>query len=116
MVVVAAFLLVCAPGLCPSGLAREKPPTTKTVSGVVLDEAQNGIEGATIELTDLQTGKLLAIYSQEKGQYSFSGLLPSHDYKIRATWKGASSEVRQVSSLDARMRVVMNLTIPGPKS
>lgn len=88
---------------------------TRTVSGVVLDEAENGIEGATIELTDLQTEKLVAIYSQEGGQYHFSDLLPSHDYKIKATFKGSSSEVRQISSIDTRLRVVINLTIPGPK-
>jgi hypothetical protein len=115
-IVIAALLMVCAWGSCASGLAKEKPPTTKTVSGVVLDEAENGIEGATIELTDLQTGKLMAIYSQEKGQYSLSGLLPSHDYKIKASFKGSSSEVRHISSFDTRMRIVINLTLPGPKS
>jgi hypothetical protein len=110
------MLLVGVLVLCAPGLAREKKPVTKTVSGVVLDEAENGIEGATIELTDLQTGKLVAIYSQEKGQYSLSGLLPSHDYKIEASFKGSSSEVRQISSFDTRMRLVINLTIPRPKS
>jgi hypothetical protein len=114
MVVIPAILLVWAWGLCASGLAKEKQPVTRTVSGVVLDEAENGIEGATIELTDLQTGKVVAIYSQKGGQYLFSNLLPSHDYKIKATFKGSSSEVRQISSIDTRSRVVLNLTIPGP--
>lgn len=115
MVAITALLLVWAWGLCASGLAKERKPVTRTVSGVVLDEAENGIEGATIELTDLQTEKLVAIYSQEGGQYHFSDLLPSHDYKIKATFKGSSSEVRQISSIDTRLRVVINLTIPGPK-
>jgi hypothetical protein len=115
MVAITAILLVWALGLCASGLAKEKKPVTRTVSGVVLDEAENGIEGATVELTDVQTGKLIAVYSQEGGQYRFYGLLPSHDYKIKATFKGSSSDVRQVSSVDTRMRVVLNLTIPGLK-
>lgn len=114
-ITITALLLVWAWGLCASGLAKEKKPVTRTVSGVVLDEAENGIEGATVELADVQTGKRVAVYSQEGGQYHFSDLLPSHDYKIKATFKGSSSEGRQISSIDTRMRVVINLTIPGPK-
>jgi hypothetical protein len=113
-VLIAALLLVGAGGWGASGLAREKKAVTKTVSGVVLDRAENGIAGATIELTDLQTGKAVAIYSQEGGQYYFTDLQPSHDYKIQASLKGSSSEARQISSLDTRMRVVINFTIPGP--
>lgn len=116
IVAITVLLLVCAFAVGASaGLAKEKKPVTRTVSGVVLDEAENEIEGATIELTDLQTGKLVAIYSQEGGQYHFSDLLPSHDYKVKAMFKGSSSEVRQISSIDTRLRVVINLTIPGPK-
>jgi len=113
---VALTALLLALVLCASaGLAKQKASLTRTVSGVVLDEAENGIEGATVELTDVQTGKNLALYSQETGQYVFAGLLPSHDYTIKATFRGASSEVRQISSIDPRPRVVINLTIPGPK-
>ncbi len=56
-----------------AGLAKDKMPTSRTVSGVVMDEAENSIKGATIELTDLQTRKVLDIYSQEGGQYQFTG-------------------------------------------
>ena len=66
-------------------------------------------------MTDVQTGKLVAIYSQEGGQYHLSDLLPSHDYKIKAAFKGVSSETRQVSSMDTRPRPVINLTISGLK-
>jgi hypothetical protein len=113
---VAALLLLGTWMLCaPVAFAKEKKPPTRTVSGVVLDEAENGIEGATVELTDLQTKKVLEIYSQEGGQYQYTDLSPSHDYTIKATYKGASSEVRQVSSVDIRPRLVLNLTIPTPK-
>ena len=98
-----------------TGLAKEKKSTSRTVSGVVLDETDNGVEGATIELTDVQTGKIVAIYSQEGGQYHLSDLLPSHDYKIKATFKGVSSETRQVSSMDTRPHPVINLTLSGLK-
>lgn len=98
-----------------TGLAKDKKPTSRTVSGLVLDETENGIEGAAIELTDVQTGKVQAIYSQEGGQYRFSDLLFSHDYRIKATFKGTSSETRQVSSMDTRPQLVINFTFSGLK-
>ena len=71
-----------------TGLAKDKTPTTRTVSGVVMDEAENPIQGAMIELTDLQTKKVLDIYSQEGGQYQFTDLRFDHDYTVKATYKG----------------------------
>ena len=95
--------------------AKEKKPQTRTVRGVVADDADNPIPGAAIELTDLQTSKVLDIYSQDGGQYQFTDLRFDHDYTIKAIYKGASSEVRQVSSLDTRTPFVLNLVIPKSK-
>lgn len=101
-----------------SGLAakKQKGPTTKTVSGVVMDKAENGIGGAEVTLKDLQTGKTVAIYAEPNGQYQFTDLDPHHDYEIQAKFKGAASGTRQVSSFDTRWKLVINLTIPPPGS
>jgi hypothetical protein len=104
--------LLHAPGLA----AKQKAPTTKTVSGVVMDKTENGIGGAEVTLKDLQTGKTLAIYAEANGQYRFSDLDPHHDYEIQASFKGVASETRQVSSIDTRRKLVINLTIPPPGS
>jgi hypothetical protein len=111
LVLLGAFLALAA----VPGLAKEKKPPSKTVSGVVFDSSGQTIDGAAVQLTDLQTGKVLDIYSQEGGQYQFTDLSFDHDYKIKAMYKGATSEERQVSSLDMRARPVMNLTIPKAK-
>jgi hypothetical protein len=97
-----------------TGLAKEKKPQSKMVSGVVFDEAENVIQGATVELTDLQSHKVLDIYSQEGGHYQFTDLSFSHDYTVKATYHGLSSEVRHVSSMDLRSRPVLNLTLLKP--
>jgi len=101
-----------------SGLAakKQKAPTTKTVSGQVTDKAENGISGADVTLKNLQTGKTVAIYADADGNYSFSDLDPHCDYEIQASFKGVSSETKQVSSFDTRWKVVINLTIPPPDS
>jgi len=103
-------LSAVAPG--PHNLFAKKKEITRTITGVVLDKSNNAIVGAAVELTDLNSGKKIAIYSQEDGSYQFSGLPPSHDYQVQARHKGESSEVRQVSSIDPRNRMVINLTIP----
>ncbi len=98
------------------GLAAKQKKVPRSVSGFVLDKDENGIAGATVELTDLQTGKKLAIFSEEGGRYKFSDLEPLHDYELQATHKGLSSEVRRVSSFDSRNTIVINLKIEPPKS
>ena len=110
--VLAAAWLLHAPGLA----AKEKAPTTKTVSGAVTDKAENGINGAAVTLKDLTTGKAVVIYTGANGQYQFSDLDPHHDYEIQASFKGVSSETRQTNSFDTRRKVVINLTIPSPGS
>jgi hypothetical protein len=111
-------LLAVAGLLYPPGLAakKEKAPTTKTVSGMVMDKTENGIGGAEVTLKDLQTGKIVAIYAEPNGQYQFSDLDPHHDYQIQARFKGVASETRHVSSIDTRTKLVINLTIPPPGS
>jgi len=104
--------LFCVPALA----AKQKAPTTKTVSGVVMDKAENGIGGAEVTLKDLQTGKTMAIYAEANGQYHFSDLDPHHDYEIQARFKGVASETRQVSSIDTRRKLVIDLTISPPGS
>jgi len=111
-------LLAVACLLPASGLAdkKNKPPTTKTVTGQVQDPADKTLGGAEVTLKDLQTGKTLAIYAESNGQYQFTGLDPHHDYEIQAKYKGVASETRKVTSFDTRWKVVINLTIPPPSS
>jgi len=110
--VLAVAWLLHAPGLA----AKQKAPTTKTVSGAVTDKSENGINGATVTLKNLQTGKTVAIYTGANGQYQFSDLDPHQDYEIQASFKGVSSETRQVNSVETRRKLVINLTIPPPGS
>ncbi len=112
----AASLVVCllaSSSVC--ALAKQKKKISRTVTGVVLDGAENPIAGASVELTDTRTGKKLGIYSGEGGHYQFADLNPTHDYEVQARQKDLSSDVRKVSSLDDRDNIVVNLRIPPPK-
>lgn len=97
-----------------AGWAKDKRPTSRTVSGVVMDEGETFIQGAMVELKDLQTKKVLDIYSQKDGKYQFTDLRFDHDYTVQASFNGLSSELRQVSSIDTRWTLVLNLTLLKP--
>ena len=112
----AASMVVClvAFSVLPAS-GKKKKPVSRTVTGVVLDESENPIVGASVELTDSGSGKKIAIYSQEGGKYSFADLNPNHDYELQAHAKNLDSDLRKVSSLDIRDLIVINLRIPPPK-
>ncbi len=107
-VCVIAFSVVPASG-------KKKKAVSRTVTGVVLDGSENPLDGASVELTDMQTGKKIDIYSQEGGHYLFADLNPNHDYELQAHQNNLASDVRKVSSLDDRDQIVINLRIPPPK-
>jgi hypothetical protein len=92
-------------------VAKQKPPATKTISGQVLDASNRGISGASVVLTDLETHKANGIYTGSDGSYNFSGLNAYDDYKIQAHYQGMASETREVSSMDPRLQIVVNLTV-----
>ncbi len=100
----------------PTRVSAKEKKVPRIVTGAVLDENDNGIAGATVALTDLQTGKKDAIYTKDGGLYQFSDLRANHDYEVQASYKGVSSEVRKASSFDTRNRIVLNLKIPSPTS
>jgi len=112
-----AGLAICAlVTAVPPLAAKDKKPTSKTVIGQVLDPNDNGIDGASVSMKDLQTGVLQAVYTRDGGHYQFYDLRFDHDYELQATWTAGKSEKRQVSSVDTREKVVINFTIPPPSS
>jgi Carboxypeptidase regulatory-like domain len=94
---------------------KKKPKVPRVVMGIVVDGSENPIVGAVVEMTNVQTGKKTAMFTQEGGHYQFSGLDEDHDYKVQATFKGVASEIRTASSFDTRNTIRLNFQIPPPK-
>lgn len=111
VLVLVSAAVIAAPSL--AGKKKEKPP--RTVMGIVVDESENPIVGAVVEMTDVKTGKKTAIYTQDGGHYQFAGIDQDHDYKIQASYKGVTSQIRTASSFDSRNTIRLNLQIPPPK-
>ena len=101
--------------LGPQLIGKKKTKISRTVTGQVLDGAENPIVGAAVELTDTTAGKKIAIYTEEEGRYHFSDLDANHDYELQALHNNISSNVRKVSSFDDRDKIIVILRIPPPK-
>ena len=112
----ASLVFLCVITLCAAPTSgKKKKPVSRTVTGVVLDAAENPIAGASVELTDSVSGKKIAIYSKEDGKYLFADLNPNHDYELQAHAHNLDSDLRRVSTLDDRDPIVINLRVPPPK-
>ena len=99
----------------PLGLIAKEKKVVRVVSGVVSDASENPISGAVVTLTDLRDSKKTATYTGQSGTYQFSDLQLTRDYEVQASYKGVSSRLRKISSIDPRNRIVMNLRIPPLK-
>lgn len=111
MVSALVLALAC---VAPDGLAKDLKKPTRVVTGKVLDRDDNPIESAAVIITDTSTGKKNATYTQKDGQYLFTGLEPTRTYEVQANYDGESSQIRRVTPVDPRDRIVLHLNIPPP--
>jgi Carboxypeptidase regulatory-like domain len=88
----------------------------RTVRGLVLDKSDSPISGSIVFLKNMRTNSVRSNYTDETGNYRFSGLDPNADYELHAEKEGAKSQTRTVSSLDGRKDIVLNLKIEKKKS
>jgi len=95
--------------------ARAQGPSLKTVHGAVLTKNEDPIPEAVVFLKNLQSGAVKSYISDSSGSYRFTGLDPNVDYEIHAEFKGDSSPVRRLSSLDGRKDIYLNLIIARKK-
>ena len=87
----------------------------RTVHGVVMDKSETPIPNGVVFLENTRTKAVKNYIADEAGNYRFSGLDPNVDYEIHAEKDGAKSPTRQVSSLDSRKDIVLNLKLDTKK-
>jgi hypothetical protein len=94
----------------------KKETQLRTVHGVVSDKSENPLPNSVVFLKNLRTNAVRSNFTDSEGSYRFSGLDPNADYEVHAEFEGAKSPVRNVSSLDSRKEMVINLKIDRKKS
>src|ERR1700730_2830069 len=78
-----AFLLACLTVIASAAHAQYRAG----IQGTVLDPQGDAIEGATVTLTSLETGKVTQSTSNSTGVYNFLGLPPGH-YRLDVEMTG----------------------------
>ncbi len=102
-------ILVAALGVFPAALAlsaaKEDDKPTRTVKGLVTDEAQKPIPQAVVQLKNTRTMDVKSYYTDAEGRFYFAGLDPNIDYEIKAKANGLREKTRRVSSFDDTMEL-----------
>lgn len=90
---------------------KQKAPTTRSITGKVVDDTGQPIEGALVTLTDAKTHVKTTAITKKDGHYSFEDLSFNNDYELQARYKETSSAVRKLSQYDHTANVVRILEI-----
>ncbi|MFL6452082.1 MAG: carboxypeptidase-like regulatory domain-containing protein [Bryobacteraceae bacterium] len=90
---------------------KDKAPTSRDVSGKVVDISGRPIEGALVTLTNTKTNSKVTFVTKNDGRYNFGDLSFTIDYQLQAKYKDASTELRKISQYDRNPSVVRILEL-----
>lgn len=94
--VVPVINLSLAPAVAAQNLGQ------RSVSGTVVDNASNPVNGATVFLRNQKTKAIRSYTSTADGRFHFAQVNMTEDYDLWAEKAGKKSIVKTVSSWDAR--------------
>ena len=99
----------------PLNPKKDKNPTTRTVTGQVVDDTGQPLEGALVTLVDGKTKEKFEYFTKKDGRYKFEDLSFSVDYQLRAKWKNLISDERKLSQYDHAPQIVRRLEVTTPE-
>jgi outer membrane receptor protein involved in Fe transport len=106
---VVLFMLASVMPLFASPAAAQKP--TFDVEGVVTDDQQGVLPGATVTLRSVATGLTRETQTDAGGRYVFSSLPPAGQYILTTTLAGFATERREGLTFNAGQRIVINVVL-----
>ena len=101
-----AALLIAAPAS-----AKDKAPTTRTITGHVSGNAETPLADAVVYLTNTKSADIRTYIADKDGAFHFSALQLNVDYQVYAKFKDRKSDVKTLSQFDSRTQVIVNLRI-----
>jgi phosphate-selective porin len=90
---------------------KGKAPTSRTVTGQVVDDSGTPLEGALVTLTNKKTNEKTEFFTKKNGHYLFEDLSFTNDYEVQAKYKNQISEPRKLSQYDHTARVIRILQV-----
>jgi hypothetical protein len=93
----------------------KKEAQLRTVRGMVSDKDEKPIQNAVVFLKNSRTNTVISHFSDDQGNYRFTGLDPNVDYEVYAESDKQKSASREVSPLDSRKEITLNLKVDKKK-
>ncbi len=93
---------------------KNKAPTSRTVTGKVVDDSGQPLGGALVTLTDTKTNEKTTVFTKKDGRFNFEDVSFTIDYQLQARYKDLTSEMRKLSQYDRTANVVRILEIQTP--
>lgn len=90
---------------------KDKAPTARTVTGKVVDDGGQPVEGAIVTLTNMKTHEQRQFITKTDGRFNFDDISFTIDYELNAKHKDLSSDTRKLSQYDHSAKVVRILTL-----
>jgi hypothetical protein len=90
---------------------KDKAPTSRDVSGKVVDISGQPISGALVTLTNTKTNSKVTFITKTDGRYNFGDLSFTIDYELQAKLKDTTTETRKISQYDRNPSVVRILEL-----
>jgi Carboxypeptidase regulatory-like domain len=107
------LVLVCGVALAQNS---KKEAQLRTVRGLVTDKSDKPIQNGVVFLKNLRTNTVISHFTDDEGNYRFTGLDPNADYEVYAEFQAQKSNSRTVSALDSRKEITLNLKVDRKKS
>lgn len=83
----------------------------RSVHGTVLDTQEHPLSSAVVYLHNQRTHTVHTYYSDNRGNYHFSGLRPYDDYTIHAEHGHMTSKVHAISASNQKRELLLDLKV-----
>jgi Carboxypeptidase regulatory-like domain len=93
---------------------KDKKPTSRSLTGKVVDGSGQPLEGALVTVTDTKAAEKRTFITKKDGRYNFDNLSFTVDYQLQARYKDAVSEPRKLSQYDRTADMVRILDVATP--
>ncbi len=116
-VILASVLLLASATLLDAQKRKKEKvdPNTRALEGYVLSTGDVPVQGAVVQLKDLKTLAVRSFFTQQGGDYHFSGLRKDTDYEVKATYKDQESDTKRLTIFDTRNTATINLRLEEAK-
>ena len=97
--------------ICLAAAAALAPAETRMVTGRVVADGGEPLEGAVVQIKNLQSIEIRSFLARADGGFQFPGLNPDIDYEVKASYRGRWSKVHSVSRFSSKPVVDVVITI-----